>query len=52
MCLIVAGGYARAMAEEATASRRAHLVAFGEAFIANPDLPARWRQNAKLKRTR
>ncbi|MEK1888682.1 MAG: alkene reductase [Phyllobacterium sp.] len=46
--LIVAGGYERTRAEKVLASGGADLVAFGEAFIANPDLPHRWRQHAAL----
>ncbi|MBA8881274.1 alkene reductase [Phyllobacterium myrsinacearum] len=46
--LIVAGGYKRDHAEDALTSGKADLVAFGEAFIANPDLPQRWRINAPL----
>lgn len=39
--LIVAGGYDKNSAEQILASRLADLVAFGRAFIANPDLPQR-----------
>jgi N-ethylmaleimide reductase len=39
--LIVAGGYDKNSAEQALASQLADLVAFGRAFIANPDLPRR-----------
>ncbi|PRD58534.1 alkene reductase [Phyllobacterium myrsinacearum] len=46
--LIVAGGYRREHAEAVLAGGGADLVAFGEAFIANPDLPQRWRSNAPL----
>ncbi|UGY08615.1 alkene reductase [Phyllobacterium pellucidum] len=46
--LIVAGGYGRADAENVLASGAADLVAVGEAFIANPDLPERWRLSAGL----
>jgi N-ethylmaleimide reductase len=46
--LIVAGGYKRDHAEDALANGKADLVAFGEAFIANPDLPQRWQLNAPL----
>lgn len=46
--LILAGGYKRSNAEAALATAKADLIAFGEAFIANPDLPQRWRQQAPL----
>lgn len=46
--LILAGKYDRQSAQEALASSRADLIAFGEAFIANPDLPERLRRNAPL----
>jgi N-ethylmaleimide reductase len=46
--LILAGGYKRADAEYALVTARADLIAFGEAFIANPDLPQRWLQGAVL----
>ncbi|WP_017463154.1 alkene reductase [Dyella ginsengisoli] len=45
---IVNNGYDRAMAIEAVASGKADLVAFGRAFIANPDLPRRLREDAPL----
>jgi len=45
---IVNNGYDRAMAIEEVASGRADLVAFGKEFLANPDLPRRLRENAKL----
>ncbi|HEU4669509.1 MAG TPA: alkene reductase [Dyella sp.] len=45
---IVNNGYDRAMAIDAVASGRADLVAFGRAFIANPDLPHRLREDAPL----
>ena len=40
--------YTRELAEQAVASGRADVVAFGKAFIANPDLVERLRQNAPL----
>ncbi len=46
--LILAGGYKRADAESALATGQADLIAFGEAFIANPDLPDRWRYGVPL----
>lgn len=46
--LIVAGGYGRDTAEEAIDDGTADLVAFGEGFIANPDLPERFRLRLPL----
>jgi N-ethylmaleimide reductase len=46
--LMVAGGYTQALAEHAIAMETADFVSFGEAFIANPDLPARLRLGARL----
>ena len=43
---MVNNGYTREMAIDAEASERADLVSFGRAFLANPDLVARLRQNA------
>jgi N-ethylmaleimide reductase len=45
---IVNNGYTRAMALDAVASGRADLVAFGKAFISNPDLVQRLREDAPL----
>jgi N-ethylmaleimide reductase len=45
---MVNNGYTRAMALEAVASGAADLVAFGKAFIANPDLGRRLREGAAL----
>ncbi|APW40042.1 alkene reductase [Rhodoferax koreense] len=45
---IANNGYDRPTALEATASGRADMVAFGKAFIGNPDLVARLRQNRPL----
>jgi N-ethylmaleimide reductase len=45
---MVNNAYDRAMALDAVASGRADLVAFGKAFIANPDLVRRLRENAPL----
>lgn len=45
---IVNNGYARAMAIDAVAAGRADAVAFGKAFIANPDLVERLRRDAPL----
>jgi N-ethylmaleimide reductase len=46
--LIVCGGYTRERAEAAIQSGQADLVAFGRPFIANPDLPERFRAQAPL----
>ncbi|WP_456725272.1 MULTISPECIES: alkene reductase [unclassified Bradyrhizobium] len=46
--LIGAGGFAGASAEAAIASGRADAIAFGRAFIANPDLPKRLKLNIPL----
>ncbi len=46
--LILAGGYTKERAEQAVASGIADLIAFGEAYIANPDLPERFRTGAAL----
>jgi N-ethylmaleimide reductase len=45
---MVNNGYTRAMAVDAVASGRADLVSFGRAFLANPDLVARLKQDAPL----
>ena len=45
---MVNNGYTGAMAEAAVAEGRADLVAFGKAFIANPDLALRLREGAPL----
>jgi len=45
---MVNNGYDRAMALDAVASGRADLVAFGKAFIANPDLGRRLREGTAL----
>jgi len=47
---IVNNGYDRAMAIEAVASGKADMIAFGKAFLANPDLPRRLRENAPLNK--
>jgi N-ethylmaleimide reductase len=41
--LIAAGGFMRVSAEAIIAAGDADLVAFGRQFIANPDLPERFR---------
>ena len=45
---MVNNGYDREMAQEALASGRADIVAFGRAFISNPDLVERLRRGAPL----
>ncbi|MCM8594014.1 alkene reductase [Accumulibacter sp.] len=47
-CFIASGGFDRPGAEEVLREQRADLVAFGRAFLANPDLVARLRANAAL----
>jgi N-ethylmaleimide reductase len=46
--LILAGGYDLALANKALANKRGDAVAFGRAFIANPDLPLRYREGHAL----
>jgi N-ethylmaleimide reductase len=46
--LIVNGGYDAATGEAAIARGEADLVAFGVPFLANPDLPLRYRKRAAL----
>jgi N-ethylmaleimide reductase len=46
--LISAGGYTAATADQSIADHYADAIAFGRLFIANPDLPARFRYNADL----
>ena len=46
--LIVNGGYDAATAEAVIARGEADLVAFGVPFLANPDLPLRYRKGAAL----
>jgi N-ethylmaleimide reductase len=46
--LIVCGGYDQARAETAIAHNSADAVAFGQLYIANPDLVERFKQNAPL----
>ena len=45
---IASGGYDRLRGDWALASGGADLVAFGKAFLANPDLPERFRRQAPL----
>ncbi len=48
--LIAAGGFRRESAAASIASGNADAVAFGRLFIANPDLPERFRLGASLNR--
>ncbi len=48
--LILAGDFHRESAERAIQERRADFIAFGRLYIANPDLVARFRLNARLNR--
>ena len=45
---IASGGYDRLRGDWALASGGADLIAFGKAFLANPDLPERFRRHAPL----
>ncbi len=45
---ILAGGFDRASAEAALQSGQADLIAFARAFLANPDLVARWQDDVAL----
>jgi N-ethylmaleimide reductase len=45
---ILSGGFNHGTAEKALVEKRGDLVAFGRAFLANPDLVARMRQDAPL----
>lgn len=45
---LIGGGLNQTSAEDTLASKRADAVVFGSAFIANPDLPERFRQGASL----
>lgn len=46
--LILSGGYDARSAENDLAKGKADLIAVGRLFLANPDLPARWRRDATL----
>ena len=46
--IMVNGGYDRDRGEEEVENGRAHLVSYGVAFLANPDLPKRFELNAEL----
>ncbi|XP_057952221.1 12-oxophytodienoate reductase 2-like [Malania oleifera] len=47
---ISAGGYGREDGNNAVATNRTDLVAFGRLFLANPDLPRRFQLNAPLNK--
>jgi N-ethylmaleimide reductase len=46
--LILSGGYDAARAEQDLAAGKGDLIAVGRPFLANPDLPARWKASAPL----
>lgn len=46
--LILSGGYDAARAEKDLSERKGDLIAVGKQFLANPDLPARWKAGAVL----
>jgi N-ethylmaleimide reductase len=46
--LILAGGFSHEIAEDWLQQGRADLIAFGRKFLANPDLPERFRRRAHL----
>ncbi|MNR36197.1 N-ethylmaleimide reductase [compost metagenome] len=46
--IIINGGYDRETSETEIDSNRAQFVSFGNLFLANPDLPKRFAQNAYL----
>jgi N-ethylmaleimide reductase len=46
--LILSGGYDAARAESDLAAGRGDLIAVGKPFLANPDLIARWKANARV----
>lgn len=46
--IIVNGGYDKDKGEKELIDNRAHLVSYGAAFLANPDLPKRFELNAEL----
>lgn len=47
---IVAGGYGREDGNNAVAENRTDLVAYGRLFLANPDLPKRFKLDAPLNK--
>ena len=46
--LILSGGYDAARAESDLAAGKCDLIAVGKLFLANPDLPARWKSGAAV----
>jgi N-ethylmaleimide reductase len=46
--LIIAGGFDHETAESWLQQGRADLIAFGRKFLANPDLPERFREHDRL----
>lgn len=46
--LILSGGYDRDRAESDILSGKADLIAVGRGFLANPDLPERWKTGTPL----
>jgi N-ethylmaleimide reductase len=48
--LVLAGGFDRDTADEWISAGRADAIAFGRKFLANPDLPERFREHAPLNR--
>jgi N-ethylmaleimide reductase len=48
--LILSGGYDAARAEKDLADGKADLIAFGKAFLSNPDLVERWKAQAELNK--
>ena len=48
--VVAAGGFTRESGAEAIAAGDADAIAYGRLFLANPDLPARFRQGAALNR--
>ena len=46
--MIAASGYGAEDGAEEIRAGRADLVAYGRAFLANPDLPRRFREDAEL----
>jgi len=46
--IIINGGYGKEQADQAIAEDDAELVSFGGPFLANPDLPERFRRNVPL----
>jgi len=46
--IIINGGYGKEQSEQALAEERADLVSLGGPFLANPDLPERFRRNLSL----